>query len=279
MSNVDAAEVESLALKLRVAMTQVGFEPGTLPRIAVRLLALTRQADIAIGDMQKLLEEEPRVAARVLKVASSPHYSGLRAPSSLQSALVRLGVRTVRDLALEASADMVMLRPGRFASDLEMMWRHCRTTAHLARIVGRYANVDWDDAFLCGLVHDVGVVACLAWAATNEPSVDTQVIFRVARMLHEEAGVVVARRWELPDSARTVLGHHHRLRDDGTLIPMAAVVAVADAIAREVSPIDENLDGADGYTPEEAIEALGLSPEACAMVRSQAVDVLSALDA
>lgn len=268
----------NLMEQLRAAMAAPGFEPGTLPRVAVRMMTLSRRANAGIEDMQRLIEDDPRLVARVMRVASSVLYAAGRA-KSLRAALVRLGMRSIRNLVVEATVNMVMMRPGRFASDMEALWRHCRVTAHLSRLVGRYVQgVDWEEAFLCGLLHDVGLVANLAWIATYQPTTSDDIAFATARELHEEAGGVVAKRWELPEQIEIVLGHHHSLVHAGEPHLLSAVVSVANDIAQEVSPIPDALDHMDAHDPEGAIELLGLSPEAMAIVREQSAEVLTLLD-
>lgn len=268
----------ALMERLRDAMSEPGFEPGTLPRVAVRMMTISRKSNAGIEDMQRLIEDDPRLVARVMRVASSVLYAAGRA-KSLRTALVRLGMRSIRNLVVEATVNMVMMRPGRFASDMELLWRHCRVTAHLARLVGRYVpDIDWEEAFLCGLLHDVGLVANLAWIATFEPKTAEEVAFATARVLHEEAGGVVAKRWELPEQLEIVLSHHHRLIYEGEPHLLSAVVAVANDIAQEVSPIPDTLDHMDDHDPERAIEILGLSPEALGIVREQSEEVLTLLD-
>lgn len=277
-SLVQAEVDDALVARIREAMSQPDFQPGTLPRVAVRMLALARNPRAGVEDVQRLIEDDPRLVARVMRVASSVLYAAGRA-TSLRAALVRLGFRGVRDIVIEATVDMVMMRPGRFSAEMEAIWRHCRVTAHLARLVGRYIpGIDWEEAFLCALLHDVGLATSLTFIANEAANTDDAVAFACARRVHEEAGAAVARIWELPEEVRLVLGCHHTLLHEGVPQRMAAVVSVANHLAQEASPIPESLDGDDPDEFPHALDLLELSPEALRIVRDRSGDALSLLD-
>jgi HD-like signal output (HDOD) protein len=210
------------------------YEPPKLPRVAIELLELSRRSDVDTAHVAALIEKDPMLAAKVLSYAQSPAYATSMPLRSLQQALARLGLRTVADMVLEASMNMTVFRARGFEEPMEKLRRHSTATAYIARIIGRYTPHDDDYAFLCGLMHDVGLVAAMIALAPGRregkvPGYDVLAPTLVA--VHEEASGLLAKHWKLPVEVQWVLGHHHHVQIQGRPHPIAAVVALADNLA------------------------------------------------
>jgi HD-like signal output (HDOD) protein len=209
------------------------YRPPALPSVAMELLALSNKTEARTSDVVRLLEQDEMLAASVMRLVSSPIYSGRSTITSLKEAVIRLGFKLVRDMVFE-----VVLRSGVFdleeyAETVAQVQRHSTVTAYIARIVCTKARIDGDHAFICGLLHDAGF-AGLLFAVTDFEGVDSpplEQLWTDVDALHERASGILARLWGLPDSMVEVVGHHHHLHT-GDFSKVAAAICIADRLSR-----------------------------------------------
>jgi HD-like signal output (HDOD) protein len=236
----DAILVESaaeFAARLRAHFSSPGYTPPLLPAVALQVHALTRQQDVDAAKVVEVMRKDPMLAGRVLKIAQSAAFAPVGTITSLQDAVVRLGLRNLSEIAWEVSLNMRVFRSQAYAESMEIVRRHSTACAHLARLVSGFTPIASEYAFLCGLLHDIGIAAALivlgeqgATAAGFDPTL----LGIALQQCHQEASAVVAGLWKLPADVQLVLGHHHDVMIDGFVHPLAAVVALADELARDL---------------------------------------------
>lgn len=240
----DAAELAfspaALVAHLRATLASPGYEPPLLPAIAVELLALTRRSDVSLGQVRLLLERDPLLAGKVLQLAQSALYSHGAPVRSLDAAISRLGLRTLGDLFLQTVMQTRVFRAPGYEQPMAALMRHSTLTGHIARLACRMTALSGDYAFMCGLLHDVGMAAGLlilaerpARGATprRKPSFEEAAV--ALQVVHEEASAVLADAWHLNPDVRLVLGSHHHFCIGGRVHPLAAAVCVADWVAQK----------------------------------------------
>ena len=224
---------EAVAARLRETFAAPDYEPPKLPSVAAELMSLAQTPDVEIDQVARLLERDPMIAGRVVQLAQSPIYRGSGAVTSIREALMRLGLNALRDLVLQVSLNTRVFRADAYAEPMDRLRRHSLATAHLAKIVCRYTALHGDYAFLCGLLHDVGIAGCLIALAEGKDKrpPDLVAVWPSIERVHSEAGVHMARLWQLPDEIEWVLGAHHEVLIGGAPHPLAAAVALANEIA------------------------------------------------
>ena len=154
---------------LQRTFSSPSYKPPMLPQVAVELLQLAQQPDVDFEDAVALLEKDPVLATRVLSIAQSATYASRSPISTLHQATVRLGLKTMRDVVLEAALNLKVFRVPGFEAAMERLARHSTATAHIMRAICRRTRVETEFAFLCGLIHDVGFAASLL-ALSNDPN-------------------------------------------------------------------------------------------------------------
>jgi HD-like signal output (HDOD) protein len=187
------------------------YKPPVLPVVATELMALTRRKDVGLPEVTRTLERDPNLAAAVLRLARSPMYATRVAPTSLDQAVQRLGLVTVRDMVLQVVMDLRVFRAEGYKELVERVRRHSIVTGHLMRLIGEHAAVPADHAFLCGLLHDVGLGGVLI-ALGDLPVAQRPTLMAMSTALagmHHEASAMMARLWDLPPEVVMVLQRHH----------------------------------------------------------------------
>jgi putative nucleotidyltransferase with HDIG domain len=178
-----------------------------LSKVATKALDLVKGGETNPGKVIELLEVEPVLALRVMQVGSSLRSSAL---PNLQAAVTALGPRTLRSTIVEASVTGVPESRDRPIADAtKLLWQHCLAVAMLARDLGTMLGVgDPEDAYLAGLLHDVGKLALAILLLEAEKQAMARLSARtwlnaeqwveVLQRFHRPAGVALAKKWMLP---------------------------------------------------------------------------------
>jgi HD-like signal output (HDOD) protein len=228
---------EKFAARLRAHFTSPGYTPPLLPAVALEVHSLSQQPDVDADKVVAIMRKDPMLAGRVLKIAQSAAFATSGSITSLKDAVVRLGLRNLSEIAWEVSLGMRVFRSPVYAEPMEMVRRHSSACAHLSRLVSSFTSIASEYAFLCGLLHDVGLAAALIVLGEQKGTaagMDPTLLGVALRQCHQEASAVVARLWKLPQDVQLVLGHHHEVLIDGHVHPLAAVVALAEDLSREL---------------------------------------------
>lgn len=264
-----------MAAGLSALFSSPSYRPPVLPAVALELVAIARQPDVAIPSVVKLLKNEQMLTAKLLNLAQSSLYArGVGPTLTLGQVILRLGLKRVADICMQAALEVRMFRARGFEQPMNRLRRHSAATAEMARIVCQRTAVDDDHAFLCGLLHDVGLAAgIIAVSEESAPGLDFESAKTAIFEVHEVAGRRLAELWRLPTEIALVMGNHHGAQP----LPSqtAAAVALADQLVTECGAgIDEC------FAPEvsaAAVARLGLRPDELRELREEAARVVAAL--
>lgn len=255
-----------------------GYQPPVLPVVALELLEITRKPDVEYKQILALVERDPLVAARVLRTAQSPSFATRTPVTSLKEALVRLGMVTLTQLFLEVVTNMRLFRVKGFEIPMEGVRRHSTAVAYIARAVAHATKQSTDTAFLCGLLHDVGMVAGLIAVAKpvggKVPQFET--VWPAIRDCHEQTSELLAKLWRLPPEVVLGLGHHHHFMIEGEPNRMSAALCLADAVASELGAGTEA--HVDFEMAARARTLLGITDVVYEELRAYATQVISRLE-
>lgn len=214
-----------------------GYQPPLLPAVALEVHNLAQQADIDAAKVVDVMQKDPVLAGRVLRIAQSAAFSPAGGITSLRDAVVRLGMRNLSDIALEVSMNVRIFRSRAYAEPMEIVRKHSTICAHLSRLVSTFTPIAAEYAFLCGLLHDVGMAATLIVLGEEKETaagMDPLMLSMILQQSHQEASGIVARLWRLPMDVQLVLAHHHDVVIQGMAHPLAAIVAIAEQLTGAV---------------------------------------------
>jgi len=235
------------------------YKPPVLPAVALELTSLTRKASVSYDEVVRVVEKDPLLVASLLKLAQSPLYAGRSHVQSLQEALNRLGINTLRDMVWQIVVGLRLFRAPAYSGIMERLQSHSTFTAYAARFIALEAGIGAEHAFLCGLLHDVGWSGALVIVSERVPTPPRDdVLFATIDKMHAEAAAAMGTLWELSPEIIDVIGHHHDLAQlDAAAPPLVPVLCVAEQLADEfdfgIEPkgdgksmqprVDENLVG------------------------------------
>ena len=277
---------DALLTRLLAKFESPRYTPPTLPRVAIELLQVSQRSDVRVDQLVSLLERDPMLAAHVLKLVRTAAYAGRMPIQSLKDAVVRLGLARLRDVVMEASLSVQVFRGDGYAETMEQLRQHATATAHLARLVCKHTAIHPEFAFLCGLLHDIGIAgALLTLGEMPGPRLSLAEVWPAVEAVHARASAVIVKLWKLPVEIESVVGLHHEWNAEGTTNPLGPVVCVAQLLAGELGrglhPAE--LEGAgpvvcDEVSPQDAAAAIAfleLDAPRMKQLRAEAVQLLA----
>jgi HD-like signal output (HDOD) protein len=280
--------VESIAERMLHLFGSPSYRPPTLPQVALQLLKVARDDHMSISRIVSVLEQDPVLTGRVLRLVQSPLYAGMTPVKSLQQAVVRLGLSTLRDAVMEVALNTSVFRCNEYRDRMQAVQLHSRASAYIARTTCEYTGLESEYAFLCGLLHDVGFAGILiALADDNESGVTTNVtpLWSSLNAIHESTGGLMARIWDLPTEVLWVISRHHAiLEEEGEILPMIATMEISEEIAEKLG-FALQVGGrvlADGPTERSqhrrrARRILGLNDAQVLQIKQKAMTVINGL--
>lgn len=224
---------------------------ATLPEITLRIVELVENPSSTAQDLHTVISTDPALSSRILKVVNSSFYGMPGQIGSINRAIVLLGLNAVKNIAISASLSKLFkggqLCPAFAAKDL---WRHSVATAAASKIIADTLKIGLpDEAFLAGLMHDIGImvelqhdrnklietVNALGVQKDGTPSADMlEAETRIFGATHQDFGKALCEKWKFPKSLANVAGNHHApmsVPDDSRTLP--SLVYIADRLAAE----------------------------------------------
>jgi len=129
------------------------------PKSVQKILELTRDVNSTPKDLVEVIDKDPVVTVKTLKVVNSAYYSLPKQITSIGHAVVYLGFNTIKNLALSIAAIGMMPKDNASGFDVQQYLLHSLATAGLAKQLAlKMDDVDPMDCFIGGLLHDFGKV-------------------------------------------------------------------------------------------------------------------------
>jgi putative nucleotidyltransferase with HDIG domain len=268
MNAVAAGQISAEAIDAFIRRAE---EISTLPHIALRVVQIASDENAGAADLKAVLESDPPLSVRVLRCVNSAAYALRRRVTNLQLAISYLGCKQVRNLAITASvSDLFQNNQPIGTYRRPELWRHFVAVGICSRLIAmRLRLPDFEDAFLAGLLHDLGII--LEDQHAHEPFKRAMLALDPSRTLieierehlgfdHTIVGDRFAAKWRLPEAVRAAIRYHHSSAlYRGAESNVLHCVEVANMICtlRDISSVGLNL-----LKPStEAIRALGLKKD------------------
>ncbi len=242
---------------LRRILNRVGNLPS-IPVVVNRIIEITNDPNSTMEELSKVIELDPGLTAKVLRVSNSPYYGMRQSVGSLQLALVVLGIKEVRNIVLGVSV-LESFRKDHVGVILEkVVWPHSIKVAAFSKKLGQELGLRFQgEAFVAGLLHDIGKIILL----DKQADIYTD-IFNTYQGIelcnheretvgfsHCEAAAALAIRWNFPETLRDSLLMHHadeayglHLAKDGQL---CSLIRLADWVVTTECDDDPTVNSTD----------------------------------
>lgn len=194
---------------------------GSLPEITTKVVAVVEDPKATAHQLHEIIKNDPALAAKILKVVNSAFYGLPSQIASLDRAIAMLGLNSVKNIALAASLSRffnVETKANRFSP--RDLWTHCVAVGVCAKLLANIARLGQaDEAFVAGLMHDVGLLAELQLfpeqvnTIADKCAKSQQDFCAVEREIigadHQAFGMALTTKWKFPPGLRNAIGYHH----------------------------------------------------------------------
>ncbi len=229
-------------------LTQRIKQLGNLPAMPAVLSTLTEALSVPASniDLEKVvgcISHDKSLAAQCLRLANSALFRQRGDVQSVRDAVLALGFWRIRDLAFSCSMPLLFAN-AKAAIARDVFWRHALGTAVLSQGLSRdFGTVSQDDAYLCGLLHDIGVlVNSLLFPDDFQDVLEAAMVERlpiedleqqILGFTHAESGKVLAEKWRLPLLCTEVIEHHIGPTSEGVAGEISMIVHTADLFCQQ----------------------------------------------
>lgn len=238
----------------------------TLPEVVLRIqeLVMSEEGDAAL--LAKMIEQDPALTAKVLKVANSSYYGSSRGRiSSINLAITRIGFNEIGHIALAVNFVRQFSHRSTIL-DYKKFWIHALTAAHFCRLIadedahGTFLPQDRHMLFLAGLLHDIGILVydqfshkefeyIIDQALLNEESFLCAEKRIVPTETHGSIGSVLLELWKLDFSIIAAVRFHHHpskapenYRKFSNVTNLAEIFLCNTVLGSFEGTIDQNID-------------------------------------
>lgn len=213
------------------------------PKSVQRILELTRDVNSTPKDLVDVIDKDPVVTVKILKVVNSAYYSLPKQITSIGHAVVYLGFNTIKNLALSIAAIGMLPKDNPSGFDVQQYLLHSLATAGIAKqLAHKVDDADPMDCFIGGLLHDFGKVVFAQFMpkefkAALEDSHANQVPLQQSLQRHIGAdhfvvGAMLAEKWRFAPALIETIGHQSVENLKNT--DMAACVFGANQISKKL---------------------------------------------
>ena len=245
---------EAMEEKVRRSVNRLQSLPA-LSEIVSKVIALADSPTVSGQQVAEVVERDQAMVTAILRIVNSPFYGLNRRISSINHAVILLGYRTVRNIALSTGLAQAFPGPGhdpRF--DRRRFWAHSVFAASAARLLGkRRRNLDTEEAFLAGLIHDMGRIVFdhyfpEEFGVALDLAESRGITLHEAEKLvlgldHAELGSLIAQKWNFPPQIAAAIKAHHEPAVALETSELAVCVYLADVLSRVAE--DRLSDGPD----------------------------------
>jgi len=219
-------------------------EISSLPQVMAEVIRVTDREDTSAGDIAHVILKDPALSARILRVVNSPYYGPVSTISTINQAVVTLGMRAVKALALSASLYR-LFDEEKPIIDRVRFWRHSLEVAIASREIARVCSYKpEEEAFVAGLIHDIGLLIMESnfsdqfkriWKLVESGESMVKQEKAVWGTNHALVAQFLLNQWKLPGFIGDAIATHHYNFEDYEQTPqnrLGRIVNLANRISK-----------------------------------------------
>ena len=217
----------------------------TLPQVLYKIIETIEMPDSSASDVMNTIKNDPSTSAKILKIANSALYGYTREITDISKAIVVLGFDMIKSIALSVSVFKSFPKINNFTKfDRELFLVHSIASAEAAVLIAdKIGYTKKDQAFLIGLIHDIGKVVLDYYFSPEYEKVIAKI--RVENCLIRDAEIQIlnfdhaliggwlGEQWSFPESILASIKFHHNINEaPEEYIKHAIISHLADIVAR-----------------------------------------------
>lgn len=220
----------------------------TLPHVAIRLSKLLASEETPLKEFESIIRMDPTLVLRLLRIANSSYYGIRQKVDTISRVIVIIGTNTLRNMVVvSALKDIFAKSSNEELFSISKLWLHCSAVAVCSQMISeRIFGKNGEDAFLCGILHDIGliveyqVVEDLFIQTCNELKSESgsKSIIEYERNVigtdHCKIGSLIGQDWKLPIDVQDGIKYHHLSQEDVIPESISGIVQIAEYAATKL---------------------------------------------
>ncbi|MBN2417942.1 MAG: HDOD domain-containing protein [Deltaproteobacteria bacterium] len=218
-------------------------EIPTLPVVSQKILNVISDPDASYKDIVSLVEYDQALALKILKVANSAFYGSIGKVSSLEHAMVKLGLNEVKSIVLGVSVYNFFSGGSNGLFDIDKFWEHSIVCSQVSKYLGNHFRIKNNDMlFLGGLIHDMGKVVIgqyfqedflkiIEYIDENHSSF-SEAEKAVIGTTHYQIAAKLLNQWNFPKEAIMYILYHHAPWGDKNFESGSIILYLANMITK-----------------------------------------------
>ncbi|MBU1567779.1 MAG: HDOD domain-containing protein [Proteobacteria bacterium] len=216
-----------------------------LPHIVTTISRLIADNESTMKDFEGVIKMDPVLVTRLLRLVNSPFFGLTQTVDSIGRAVAFLGMKNLHNLIVaDAMKSIFVSKKTKAAFSKKLLWLHSAAVSICSKMVAeRIFSIKGDDAFLCGILHDFGLLV--------EEQVEPQAFHSICTSCkstidlinlehqtfatdHCEIGYLMTLGWNMPVTIQEAIRDHHSLSD--TIMPssLTGIVQISEYIAGQL---------------------------------------------
>jgi putative nucleotidyltransferase with HDIG domain len=226
----------------------------SMPSLSItvaKVLEVVKNPQVTAKDLNKVINLDPVLMGRVLKLVNSAYYGLSNKVTSLVTAIIMLGINTIKNLALSTAVLANVKSKSHFkALNVDGFWRHSIGVGAAAKLISGKFGIPQnmrEEYFIGGLLHDIGKIPLndvfdqdylkVIRAADMQKVPLIQMENEMLGINHTEVGRMIAEKWKLSsETFDCILNHHdpHQAQQDNFKLVSAVYIANAYCNLNEI---------------------------------------------
>ncbi|AEH51048.1 HDOD domain-containing protein [Pseudothermotoga thermarum] len=241
--------------------------------VVQRIISIASDPNASAKDLADAMRLDPSLTAKVLRLVNSAYYGLPRKIAKLNEAIMILGFKTVRNLALSVFTYKSLTGSRNSKIDQLALWKHFVGVAVAGELLAHMLNYpNREEVFVAGLLHDLGKLALdyispESFAAVAKVTKTLQISFFEAEAKlnipqHTATGSLLAERWNLPEIVTQPISGHHDVKSfsDSVYADVVSMVHIADFVVNTFKFGDSYTYGGLKLSPD-ALNVLAIKPK------------------
>ena len=220
----------SIQKRFNAFATGGGLTLPILPDTIARALDMAGRPDCDLRKLSGVVRHDASLVAHVMRVVNTPAYAAATKLVSLDQAIGRLGFVTIKQILLVVASQAKVFRCASFEAEVRATFAHCLATALFAQEIAKHRKRLGDEAFMAGLLHDIGrpilLQALVDLHREERMTLEPANVWPSVSAAHARVGGALADRWSLPPRVAEAVRRHHSPDNE-----LSHMVALADRLA------------------------------------------------
>ena len=217
----------------------------TLPHVVTRLSKLIGDNNATMKDFEDVIKMDPTLVVRLLQLVNSPFYGLTQHIDSISRAVTFIGMKNLHNMAVtDALKNIFSEQESSAAFSRNQLWLHCAAVSICSKMLAeRIFGINGDDAYLCGILHDFGLIVeeqvagddfiTVCESCTPDDSL-TDIEQKILGTDHCEIGYIMTKDWDMPETIQIAIRDHHLLSDDIEPDSLTGIIQIAEYITGQM---------------------------------------------